>query len=227
MRMTSAMRGRSTARPPACSTRSPTSATTTARWSAATASRTTASTAWRSAAARLTTETVWDDTDIVHVVFDEIIVPNHQVYQRPAAAKQPDGEPGRQAVGRRRPASPPAARRWTSTTASAAPCRSSASPASRSCSPRSSDDSVSAGFDPRRPADVRHRQRQRHAAHRPGSQQRHADRQRRARPAAWATSSFGPAPAAASAMACPIRKAAPRPRASRCCSPIRTSSSSS
>lgn len=27
----------------------------------------------------LTTETVWDDTDIVHVLFDEIIVPNHQV----------------------------------------------------------------------------------------------------------------------------------------------------
>ncbi|HEY2414173.1 MAG TPA: choice-of-anchor L domain-containing protein, partial [Pirellulaceae bacterium] len=28
----------------------------------------------------LTTETIWDDTDIVHVLFDEIIVPNHQVY---------------------------------------------------------------------------------------------------------------------------------------------------
>src|SRR6185369_7563015 len=28
----------------------------------------------------LTTETVWDDTDIVHVLFDEIVVPNHQVY---------------------------------------------------------------------------------------------------------------------------------------------------
>ncbi len=28
----------------------------------------------------LTTETVWDDTDITHILFDEIVVPNHQVY---------------------------------------------------------------------------------------------------------------------------------------------------
>lgn len=28
----------------------------------------------------LTTETVWDDTDMVHVLFNEIVVPNHQVY---------------------------------------------------------------------------------------------------------------------------------------------------
>jgi hypothetical protein len=28
----------------------------------------------------LTTETVWDDTSIAHVVFDEILVPNHQVF---------------------------------------------------------------------------------------------------------------------------------------------------
>ncbi|MHC4177578.1 MAG: zinc metalloprotease, partial [Planctomycetota bacterium] len=28
----------------------------------------------------LTTETIWDDTDIVHVVYDEIVVPNHHTY---------------------------------------------------------------------------------------------------------------------------------------------------
>ncbi len=45
----------------------------------------------------LTTYSVWDDTDIVHVLRDQqIIVPDYHYECRPAPAKQPLGQPGRE-----------------------------------------------------------------------------------------------------------------------------------
>ncbi len=50
----------------------------------------------------LTTESVWDDTDIVHVLQDEIIVPDFHTYGGLAAGKQRLGQPGREALGPQR-----------------------------------------------------------------------------------------------------------------------------
>ncbi|MFO1000002.1 MAG: hypothetical protein U0936_06685 [Planctomycetaceae bacterium] len=37
------------------------------------------STVWKSGG-NLTTQSVWDDTDIVHVLYSEVYVPNHHTY---------------------------------------------------------------------------------------------------------------------------------------------------
>ena len=76
----------------------------------------------------LTTEGIWDDTDIAHIVFDRDRRAELRHLRRPAPPEQQHRQPGRQAHAARTPASRPPAVPWRSRTASAGRSRCSASP---------------------------------------------------------------------------------------------------
>ena len=133
---------------PARSIASPRLTTTTARWSACNRLSNNTINGMQVRGGTLTTETVWDDTDIAHIVQDEINVRQSARLWRPAPAKQHQRPAWWSSSPARPPASPPPGRRWTSTIGSAARCRSLASPAIPSCSLRSTTTR-------RRPASIR------------------------------------------------------------------------